>query len=124
IGFIDDYIKVFMKNKKGLAGKFKILGQVILGLFVAATLFISDDVMVREQVQSPEGTELREIVIDPETGRQRMQYVTEDVKSTRTTIPFVKQNEFDYEWLVSFAGDAASWLKWLVYAFAIILIIT
>lgn len=124
IGFIDDYIKVFMKNKEGLAGKFKILGQVFLGLFVAATLFISDDVMVREQVQSPGGTELREIVIDPETGRQRMQYVTEDVKSTRTTIPFVKQNEFDYEWLVAFAGDAASWLKWLVYAFAIILIIT
>src|SRR5690554_1556942 len=78
IGFVDDYIKVFMKNKKGLAGRFKILGQVVLGLFVAATLFISDDVMVREQVQSPSGAELREIVIDPETGRQRMQYVTED----------------------------------------------
>src|SRR5690554_1908856 len=53
-----------------------------------------------------------------------MQYVTEDIKSTKTTIPFVKKNEFDYEWLVAFAGDAASWLKWVVYAVAIILIIT
>jgi phospho-N-acetylmuramoyl-pentapeptide-transferase len=124
IGFIDDYIKVFMKNKKGLAGKFKILGQVTLGLFVAATLFLSDDVMVRQHVESPGGAELRELVIDPETGRQRMQYVTEDVKSTKTTIPFVKKNEFDYAWLVAYAGDAASWLKWIVYALAIILIIT
>jgi phospho-N-acetylmuramoyl-pentapeptide-transferase len=124
IGFTDDYIKVFMNNKKGLAGKFKILGQVVLGLFIAATLFLSDDVMVRQHVQSPVGADLREIVMDPETGRERMQFVTEDVKSTKTTIPFVKKNEFDYEWLVSFAGGAASWLKWVVYALAIILIIT
>lgn len=124
IGFIDDYIKVFMKNKKGLAGKFKILGQVVLGLFVAATLFLSDDVMVRQHVQSPGGAALREIVMDPETGRERIQYVTEDVKSTKTTIPFVKGNEFDYAWLVAFAGDAAPYLKWIIYALAIILIIT
>ncbi|MBW6534773.1 MAG: phospho-N-acetylmuramoyl-pentapeptide-transferase [Mariniphaga sp.] len=124
IGFIDDYIKVFLKNKKGLAGKFKILGQVFLGLFVAATLFMSDDVMVRENVQNPSGSDLREIVVDPETGQQKMMFVTEDVKSTKTTIPFIKKNEFDYAWLVAWAGDAASWLKWVVYALAIILIIT
>jgi phospho-N-acetylmuramoyl-pentapeptide-transferase len=124
IGFIDDYIKVFLKNKKGLAGKFKILGQVFLGLFVAATLFLSDDVMVRQNIQNPSGMDLREIVVDPETGQQKMMYVTEDVKSTKTTIPFVKKNEFDYAWLVAWAGDAASWLKWVIYALAIILIIT
>jgi phospho-N-acetylmuramoyl-pentapeptide-transferase len=124
IGFIDDYIKVFLKNKKGLAGKFKILGQVFLGLFVAATLFLSDDVMVRENVQNASGNDLREIVVDPVTGQQKLQYVTEDVKSTKTTIPFIKKNEFDYEWLVAWTGDAASWLKWAVYALAIILIIT
>jgi phospho-N-acetylmuramoyl-pentapeptide-transferase len=124
IGFIDDYIKVFLKNKKGLAGKFKILGQVFLGLFVAATLFLSDDVMVRENIQNPSGSDLREIIVDPVTGQQKLQYVTEDVKSTKTTIPFIKKNEFDYEWLVAWAGDAASWLKWVVYALAIILIIT
>jgi phospho-N-acetylmuramoyl-pentapeptide-transferase len=124
IGFIDDYIKVFLKNKKGLAGKFKILGQVFLGLFVAATLFLSDDVLVRENIKNASGSDLREIVVDPVTGQQKLQYVTEDVKSTKTTIPFIKKNEFDYAWLVAWAGEAASWLKWVVYAIAIILIIT
>ena len=124
IGFIDDYIKVFKKNKEGLAGKFKILGQVSLGLIVAATLFISEDVKVREHVSDENGAFLTEEVIDPATGETIDQFVMEDVKSTKTTIPFVKKNEFDYAWLVAFAGDAAGWLKWLVYAIAIILIIT
>ncbi len=124
IGFIDDYIKVFLKNKKGLAGKFKILGQVSLGLFVAATLFLSEDVKVRQHVQDEYGKDLQQIVVDPETGEQTVKYVTEDVKSTKTTIPFFKKNEFDYAWLVPFGGEATSWLKWVVYALAIILIIT
>ncbi|WP_346861601.1 phospho-N-acetylmuramoyl-pentapeptide-transferase [uncultured Draconibacterium sp.] len=124
IGFIDDYIKVFLKNKEGLAGKFKILGQVSLGLFVAAALFISDDVKVREHIQDENGNNLTEITTNQTTGEQVTQFVTEDVKSTKTTIPFVKSNEFDYGWLVAFAGDAARWLKWVVYALAIILIIT
>ncbi len=124
IGFVDDYIKVFLKNKEGLAGKFKILGQVTLGIIVAATLFISDDVKVRQHVKDEHGNDLQEVLIDPVTGEQTVQFVTEDVKSTVTTIPFVKKNEFNYEWLVAFAGDASVWLKWLVYAIAIILIIT
>ncbi len=124
IGFIDDYIKVFLKNKKGLAGKFKILGQVTLGLIVALTLFVSEDVKVRQHIKDGNGQNLQEILVDPVTGEQTLQYVTEDVKSTVTTIPFVKQNEFNYEWLVSFAGEASSWLKWIVYALAIIVIIT
>jgi len=124
IGFIDDYIKVFLKNKKGLAGRFKILGQITLGIIVALTLFISEDVKVREHVKDENGQNLKEILVDPVTGEQTIQYVTEDVKSTITTIPFVKQNEFNYEWLVAFAGSAASWLKWIVYALIIILIIT
>jgi phospho-N-acetylmuramoyl-pentapeptide-transferase len=124
IGFVDDYIKVFLKNKKGLAGKFKILGQVSLGLFVAAALFISNDVKVREHVKGDDGKNLTEITINTVTGEQVTSFVTEDVKSTKTTIPFIKSNEFDYEWLVAFAGDAAKWLKWVVYALAIILIIT
>jgi len=124
IGFVDDYIKVFLKNKKGLAGRFKILGQVTLGIIVALTLFISEDVKVREHVKDENGNNLQEILVDPVTGEQTVQFVTEDVKSTVTTIPFVKQNEFNYAWLVAFAGDAASWLKWIVYALIIILIIT
>ena len=124
IGFIDDYIKVFMKNKEGLAGRFKILGQVTLGIIVAFTLFVSEDVKVRQHVKDEDGQNLQEILVDPVTGEQTIQYVTEDIKSTVTTIPFVKQNEFNYKWLVAFAGDASSWLKWIVYALAIILIIT
>jgi len=124
IGFIDDYIKVFLKNKKGLAGKFKILGQVSLGLFVAATLFLSEDVKVREVVKDLNGDDLTEIIVNPETGEQSTVNVTREVKSTHTTIPFFKRNEFDYEWLVAWAGDASSWLKWIVYAIAIILILT
>jgi phospho-N-acetylmuramoyl-pentapeptide-transferase len=124
IGFVDDYIKVFLKNKEGLAGKFKILGQVTLGIIVAATLFISDDVKVRQHVKDENGNDLQELLIDPVTGEQTIQFVTEDVKSTVTTIPFVKKNEFNYEWLVAFAGEASIWLKWVVYALAIILIIT
>lgn len=124
IGFVDDYIKVFLKNKEGLAGKFKILGQVTLGIIVAFTLFISDDVKVRQHVKDENGQNLQEILVNPVTGEQTVQYVTEDVKSTVTTIPFVKQNEFNYQWLVVFAGEASSWLKWIVYALAIILIIT
>ena len=124
IGFIDDYIKVFLKNKKGLAGKFKILGQITLGIIVALTLFVSEDVKVREHVKDENGQNLQEILVDPVTGEQSVQYVTEDVKSTVTTIPFVKQNEFNYEWLVAFAGNNSSWLKWIVYALIIILIIT
>jgi phospho-N-acetylmuramoyl-pentapeptide-transferase len=124
IGFVDDYIKVFLKNKEGLAGRFKILGQVTLGIIVAFTLFISDDVKVMQHVKDENGENLREILVDPITGEQTIQYVTEDVKSTVTTIPFVKRNEFNYEWLVAFAGEASAWLKWIVYALAIILIIT
>lgn len=124
IGFVDDYIKVFLKNKAGLAGKFKILGQVALGVIVAATLFLSDDVKVRQHVKDENGNDLKEVLIDPVTGEQTVQFVTEDVKTTITTIPFIKKNEFNYEWLVAFAGDASAWLKWVVYAIAIIFILT
>jgi phospho-N-acetylmuramoyl-pentapeptide-transferase len=124
IGFIDDYIKIFKKNKKGLAGKFKILGQVSLGLIVVATLFINDDVLVRQNVKAANGEDLQEIIIDPATGEQTVRFVTEDIKSTVTTIPFVKKNEFNYKWLVSFFGNGFWWMKWVVYALAIILIIT
>jgi phospho-N-acetylmuramoyl-pentapeptide-transferase len=124
IGFLDDYIKVFRKNKKGLAGKFKILGQVSLGLMVVMALMISDDVMIRETVKLGTGEEAREIFTDPDSGEKQVRVMTKEVKSTKTTIPFIKQNEFDYAWLVAFAGKHASWLRWFVYALAIILIIT
>ncbi|MHA7111138.1 phospho-N-acetylmuramoyl-pentapeptide-transferase [Sunxiuqinia elliptica] len=124
IGFTDDYIKVFLKDKEGLAGKFKILGQVSLGVIVASTLYFSDDVTVRERVQNANGDFKKEIVIDPQTGLQEVRFITNDVKSTRTTIPFIKNHEFDYAWLVPFAGERGEFWRWLIYALAIILIIT
>jgi len=124
IGFLDDYIKVFKKNKKGLAGRFKILGQVSLGIMVVASLMISDDVLVRETLKSRSGEDLRELYINPESGQQEVRVVTHEIKSTKTTIPFIKKNEFDYAWLVGFTGKHASWLRWIIYAIAVILIIT
>ncbi|WP_159522351.1 phospho-N-acetylmuramoyl-pentapeptide-transferase [Sunxiuqinia indica] len=124
IGFTDDYIKVFLKDKEGLAGKFKILGQISLGVIVASTLYFSEEVVVRERVLNESGDFKKEIVIDVESGLQDVQFVTKDVKSTRTTIPFIKNHEFDYAWLVPFADQTGKFWRWLVYALAIILIIT
>ena len=124
IGFLDDYIKVFLKDKKGLAGKFKILGQVSLGFIVATTLYFSDEVVVRERVVDANGMFVKEIVVDSITGRGRLQHLTNEVKSTKTTIPFLKNHEFDYGILVAFMGDRSTIWRWLAYALAIILIIT
>jgi len=124
IGFIDDYIKVFRKDKEGLAGKFKILGQVGLGIIVAATLYLSDDVVVREKVKNASGDFMKEIVVDHETGQQAVSYVTREIKSTKTTIPFIKNHEFDYKWIVDFMGESSSWLRWIIYGLIIIFIIT
>jgi phospho-N-acetylmuramoyl-pentapeptide-transferase len=123
IGFIDDYIKVFLKNKKGLAGKFKVMGQISLGLIVGATLYLSNEVVIRENVLDDNGNARTEIVVDSETGEQEVREVTQDVKSTKTTIPFIKNHEFDYKWIVWFLGDGADKWVWLIYVIAIIFII-
>ncbi|MDR1348775.1 MAG: phospho-N-acetylmuramoyl-pentapeptide-transferase [Prevotellaceae bacterium] len=113
IGFLDDYIKVFRHNKEGLKGKFKIVGQIGLGLIVGLTMWFSDGIVVREKVDS--------IVIDSE---QAVVTTTEtNVKSTITTIPFLKDNEFDYNMLVP-GNDQTSAITWIVFVFAVILIIT
>jgi phospho-N-acetylmuramoyl-pentapeptide-transferase len=124
IGYLDDYIKVFRKDKKGLAGKFKILGQVTLGIIVAATLYFSDEVVVRERIVDEHGNFVKEMVTDTITQQSRLLYVTKEVKSTTTTIPFFKNHEFDYGVLVGWMGEKSEVWKWLVYALAIILIIT
>jgi len=124
IGFLDDYIKVFRKDKEGLAGKFKILGQVSLGIIVAGTLYFSDAVVVREKIIDENGMFVKEMVIDSITGQSSLQHMTNEVKSTKTTIPFFKNHEFDYGILVAFMGDRSTIWRWLAYALAIILIIT
>ena len=104
VGFIDDYIKVFKKNKEGLKGRFKIAGQIGLGLIVALTLYFSDEVVVRE-FDSP---------VTSEQGVSQIPAEYTDVKSTKTTIPFVKNNEFDYKVLVPFSQEKYTWLVYLL----------
>ena len=111
IGFMDDYIKVFTKDKKGLAGKFKVLGQVSLGLLVGFILYFHPDVVMREQISTIDKS--AQVVV-----------VQEDLKSTMTTIPFVKDNEFDYSDLLSWLGDTAQDWAWLIFIPMVIFIVT
>jgi len=125
IGFIDDYIKVFKKDKAGLKGRFKVAGQIGLGLIVGLTLFLSDDVVVRERAEIDEIGIQTELVDEGFSSEQPgATRLTTDVKSTKTTIPFFKNNEFDYESLVSFAGEYAPMLAWLVFIIITIFIVT
>ncbi|NLA49160.1 MAG: phospho-N-acetylmuramoyl-pentapeptide-transferase, partial [Bacteroidales bacterium] len=126
IGFTDDYIKIFKKNKEGLAGRFKILGQIVLGLVVGVTLCFSDDVIITEKAKLTELTvsERREAG-DTASPVPSGDEISPERKSTKTTIPFVKNNEFNYEWLVAFISkEKRQPGTWLVYIIIIIFILT
>ncbi len=113
IGFIDDYIKIFKKDKEGLKGKFKVLGQVGLGLIVGATLYFHPEVTMKDH----DSTTITE--------NFQVQEVTgEEVKSTKTTVPFFKNNELDYSVFVSWISDSAKEYTWLIFIPMIILIVT
>jgi phospho-N-acetylmuramoyl-pentapeptide-transferase len=119
-GFTDDYIKVFRKNKKGLSGKYKILAQVILGIVVGATMYFSDSVVIREKVtHSAASTEQQVIHKDPVSN-----FSSEAVKSTKTSIPFVKNNEFDYAVLLKWLGEGYEKYAFLIFIPLVIFIIT
>jgi len=121
IGFADDYIKVFKKNKEGLRGRFKIMGQVGLGLLIGLVLCFNDQTVIREVV--PGSTpEARIETVETEQGVQQLPVL--DSKNTKTTIPFVKENEFDYTWLWPFKGAGRQTAGWVIYVIAIIFIIT
>lgn len=128
IGFLDDYIKVFRKNKEGLAGRFKIIGQVILGLIVGSTLYFHEDVSIRRSIPSStfiqkyEGKTIEKEVKKVELENGQLRYYLEG-KSTKTTIPFVKENEFDYSSLITWLGVDKNW-TWLIYIPIVIFIIT
>lgn len=124
IGFADDYIKVFKKNKEGLAGKFKVIGQIGIGVIVGVTLYVSDDVLIREKILNEDGKPQMEIIEGEDGTLPQQRFVTHDVKSTKTTIPFVKNNEFDYKLLVGFLGKHASKAVWIVFVLAVIFITT
>jgi phospho-N-acetylmuramoyl-pentapeptide-transferase len=113
IGFVDDYIKIFKKNKKGLKGRFKVMGQVVLGLIVGATLYFHPEVTMRERTNT---IITEQYMVEKITG--------EDIKSTMTTVPFFKNNELDYSNLISWLGESAVSYAWLIFIPIVILIVT
>lgn len=126
IGFLDDYIKVFKKNKEGLAGRFKVLGQIGIGLIVGITLYFNDDVVVKEKIFTSGQSAYSIDVMDGSASHtpQMPVYATQETKSMKTTIPFVKNNEFDYSSLLSFLGDGYEKWAWLIFIPFVILIVT
>ncbi len=124
IGFLDDYIKVFRKNKDGLKGRFKVVGQVGLGLLVGCVLYFSPQVTIREA--SPERMAVVQAVGGAESvsGEGQERFLQAEEHSTKTTIPFVKNNEFDYAYLISWlGGNYRDWV-WLLFIPVVIFIIT
>ena len=124
IGFLDDYIKVFRKHKEGLKGRFKVIGQVGLGLIVGVTLYVSDDVLIREQVSFSEVGVVTSTVDEGFVAENSHMVLTKDIKSTKTTIPFFKNNEFDYAWFGALFGDYAEEIGWIVFIIITIIIVT
>ena len=131
LGFADDSIKVFRHNKEGLSEKAKLAAQVILGLSIGITVCFSNDIVVRERI--PLSTDTGTVSAadstivdkDSELRVNSGQWAEQDVvKSTKTTIPFVKNHEFDYKWLSPFKGAAGWYCKWAIYVVMIVLVIT
>ncbi|MDR2791801.1 MAG: phospho-N-acetylmuramoyl-pentapeptide-transferase [Tannerellaceae bacterium] len=108
IGFSDDYIKVFLKDKEGLHGRFKIIGQTGLGLIVGLTLYLSPQAVIRENIEAPDGVSI-------EAGA---------CKSTKTTIPFLKNNNLDYSIFASWAGEHKDVAAWVIFVLVVIFVVT
>lgn len=113
LGFLDDYIKVFKRNKEGLHGKFKVIAQIGLGLIVGLTLYYSPDVVIRENVEVIKEGNIVEIV-----------HNSQNIKSTQTTIPFFKNNNLDYADFVGFLGDYAQPIGWIIFVLVTIFVVT
>jgi len=125
IGFLDDYIKIFKKNKEGLAGRFKIVGQVGIGLIIGFTLYYHKSVVIRETYSDKEVTTEVMSTATAKTLENGKTIYTKDVKSTLTTLPFIKSHEFDYADLLFFLEDSkAQKYAWIVFVLAVIFIIT
>lgn len=124
IGFLDDYIKVFKKNKEGLHGKFKIVGQVGIGLIVGCVLYFNHSVTVKEKISKNTPDFFRYYEEPGPYVTNLPEYSKEEKHSTKTTIPFVKNNEFDYSDLLWFLGDKAKDWAWLIFIPIVIFIVT
>lgn len=122
IGFTDDYIKVFKKNKAGLAGKFKIFGQIVLGLIVGLVMFFHPDIVIGEKVVVSEGITVVKPADEPDLD-QTASAEYKEMKATTSTIPFIKNNEFDYSWILGWLGGRAQNWNWLVFVVIVIFII-
>ena len=115
LGFADDYLKIKRHNKDGMSGKFKIVGQVGLGLMVGITMMLSPDMVIRQN---------HEIINASSQEVEQVVYETENIKSTATTIPFVKENNFDYAYLTQWMGDHAATGGWILFILVAIFIVT
>ena len=124
LGFLDDYIKVFKKNKEGLPGKYKILGQVGLGLVVGLIIMFHPDITIKERKSVETFVETHNVNIDKNYEKAKKEFVEHPVKSTKTTIPFVKDNEFDYADLISWMGDWTKNWVWIIFVVIVIFIVT
>jgi phospho-N-acetylmuramoyl-pentapeptide-transferase len=125
IGFLDDYIKVFRKNKEGLAGKFKILGQIVAGLVIGSVLYFNQGIVIRERV--PERISVQKtgpLTPFEQVKDHNTKFKSKPEKSTKTTIPFLKNNEFDYAILLKWVGEDYRKYAWLIFIPMVILIIT
>lgn len=122
IGFLDDYIKVFKKDKRGLAGRFKIVGQVVLGIIVGLILYFNKDVVIRRELVN---TAVEAPMISTDTSQiEKVAARFVDAKLPITTIPFVKNHEFNYARLISWMGDGVEKYTWIIYTLIVIFIIT
>lgn len=113
LGFADDYIKIFKKDKEGLHGKFKVIGQVGLGLIVGLTLYFSPQAVIQENVR-----------VERENGVQTVVHKSQEEKSTKTTIPFFKNNNLDYASITSFCGEHAQEAGWILFVLVTIFVVT
>ncbi|HTH83659.1 MAG TPA: phospho-N-acetylmuramoyl-pentapeptide-transferase [Mucilaginibacter sp.] len=125
IGFLDDYIKIFKKNKEGLAGRFKIIGQVGLALIIGFTMYYNKNILVQQEVKPPVKYDAKvEYHIKNDKNGKPISVLTQDIKSTKTTIPFYKNNELDYGKVLSFLGPGYENYTLVVFLFFVIVIIT
>lgn len=125
IGFLDDYIKVFKKDKEGLRAKSKLIGQVGLGLIIGSVLYFSPNVVVRERVEADRIVVQQQTnVIDDLRNSEGVLFSGTNEKSTKTTIPFLKDNEFDYASLLDWAGEHKSWMLPVLFIMIVTFIIT
>jgi phospho-N-acetylmuramoyl-pentapeptide-transferase len=124
LGFVDDYIKVFRKNKAGLSGKLKVVGQVVLGIVVGCMMYFHPDITIKEKTEIAQYSQQHNLQDKSQYEQAKVEFQQESSRSTKTTIPFVKNNEFDYSWLIKWAGDNYKDYAWIIFIPIVIFFIT